>query len=313
MNEARRQTTPSRPGSRRIPRWLLVGIAVVVGLAAALAIDVGRSGGPRSWLFRHGLGALATATYDARGRLVEVQGRSLYLDCRGSGSPTVVLIAGMGTGAETWAAILPELAGKTRVCAYDRPGIGRSAGGSTPDHVAAAADLRALLATAGEVPPYVLVGHSLGADMARVMASVDRDRVVGLGLIDGFEPDLFEAAVAPLLGPYAAEYLDRQEGLWDLVTRTEGLDRDRSLAQLAAVDLRGLPIEVVRPARAEPRLDETANERIRAGQAAGYEGLSPGAVRLTLAYGSGHVVQVDRPDLVVDAIERLVTTARARS
>jgi len=313
MEDASPRIRPPVPASRRIPRWLLIAVAVVVGLAAAVAIDVGRSGGPRSWLSRHGLGALASVTYDARGRLVEVDGRSLYLDCRGAGTPTVVLVAGMGTGAETWAAILPELAGTTRTCAYDRPGIGRSDDGSTPDHEAAAVELRALLRVAGESPPFVVVGHSLGADMARVMASLDRDEVVGLGLIDGFEPDLFEATVAPLVGPYAAEYLDRQAGLWDLVTRTEGLDRDRSLAQLAAANLRGLPIEVVRAARAEPRLDTATNERIRAAQAAGYEALSPGAVRLTLAYGSGHVVQVDRPDLVVNAVERLVAIARAGS
>jgi len=311
MHSDRADSPPPAPRAWRIPRWLLVCLAAVVGLAAALAIDVARSGGPRDWLARHGLGALAAVTYDARGRLVEVEGRSLYLDCRGVGSPTVVLVAGMGTGAETWAAVLPELEAMTRVCAYDRPGIGRSEGGSTPDHAAATADLRALLEAAGERSPFILVGHSLGADMARVMASMDRDRVVGLGLIDGFEPDLFEATVAPLLGPYREEYLDRQANLWDLVTRTEGLDRDRSLTQLAAADLRGLPIEVVRAARGEPRLDAATNEHIRAAQAAGYEALSPGAVRLTLAYGSGHVVQVDRPDLIVDAIERLVSVARA--
>jgi pimeloyl-ACP methyl ester carboxylesterase len=313
MEDASPRTRPPARASRRIPRWLLIAVAAVVGLAAAVAIDVGRSGGPRDWLVRHGLGALTIATYDPRGRRVEVDGRSLYLDCRGTGTPTVVLVAGMGTGAETWAAILPELAGTTRTCAYDRPGIGRSDDGSTPDHAAAAAELRALLRAAGESPPFVVVGHSLGADIARVMASLDRAEVVGLGLIDGFEPDLFEATVAPLLGPLTAEYLDRQAGLWDLVARTEGLDRDRSLAQLAAADLRGLPIEVLRAARGEPRLDMVTNERIRAAQAAGYEALSPGAVHLTLAYGSGHVVQIDQPALVVDAIQRLVTTARARS
>jgi pimeloyl-ACP methyl ester carboxylesterase len=298
---------------RRIaPRAALVLVAIVAGLAIGIGLDVARSGGPQGWLARHGLGGLGVIAYRAQGELVPLpDGRRLYLDCRGEGSPTVVLVGGLGAGAETWAAVQPQLAETTRICAYDRPGVGRSDGGSTPDHAAAAADLRALLAAAGEAGPFVIVGHSLGADMARVMASEDRDRTVGVGMVDGFEPDLFNVSTLPLLGPYADAYATDQAGLWDLVTRTEGLDRDRSLAQLAAADLAGIPIEVVNAARAEPRLDEATNARIVAARDATYEALSPGLVTISAAYGSGHMVQFDRPEIVIEAVRRLIDTARA--
>jgi pimeloyl-ACP methyl ester carboxylesterase len=302
---------PAAQGTpRRVPRLVLVVLAVVIGLALAVAVDVTRSGGPRAWLARHGLGAVAIVTYVSEGRRVDIGGRSLYIDCRGEGSPTVVLVGGMGSSAETWASVFGDLAATTRTCVYDRPGIGRSDAGTTPDHAAAAADLRALLDAAGERPPFVVVGHSLGADMARVMGSEDRERVVGVGLIDGFAPDLWDAAVLPHLGELGAAYKADQLGLWDLVNRTEGLDRERSLAQLAAIDLRGLPIEVVDAARAEPRLDEATNDEIRESVAAAYDALSPGLARITLAYGSGHMVQFDRPELVVEAVRRLVDAGR---
>lgn len=316
MDDFRQSAASPGPAvpARRSPTvgwWAVrIALAVILGLLVALAIDVVRSGGPQGWLSRHGLGVVGVLGYRAEGELVEVDGRRLYLDCRGEGSPTIVLQAGLGTGAETWAAVLGDLVATTRTCAYDRPGIGRSDPGSTPDHLAAAADLAGALAAAGESPPYVLVGHSLGADMARVHASMHRDEVVGLVLVDDFGPDLFEANVAPLLGPLEAEYLDRQDGLWDLVRRSEGLDPGRSTAQLRAADLRGLPIEAVVAARAEPRLDEATNAAIRAAIEAGYDALSPGMTRLTLAYGSGHLVQFDRPELVVEAVRRVVEAAR---
>lgn len=303
----------SAPARRRPgPGWwaVRIAIAVVLGLVVALGLDVVRSGGPQGWLSRHGLGVVGILGYRAEGELVEVSGRRLYLDCRGAGSPTIVLQAGLGTGAETWAAVLGDLAATTRTCAYDRPGIGRSDPGTTPDHAAAAADLAGALAAAGEPGPFVLVGHSLGADMVRVHASTYRDDVVGLVLVDGFEPDLFETHVAPLLGPLAEEYLDRQDGLWDLVQRSEGLDPGRSMEQLRAADLRGLWVEVVVAARGEPRLDEATNTAIRLAAEAAYEALSPGMARLTLAYSSGHLVQFDRPELVVEAVRRVVEAAR---
>ena len=105
-------------GDAGCPRVVLVGAGVAVGLVLAVGVDVARSGGPGGWLARHRL----PAPYIAAGQRIDIGGRSLYLDCRGSGSPTVVLEAGSGSDSATWAAVHDELAATTRTCAYDRPG-----------------------------------------------------------------------------------------------------------------------------------------------------------------------------------------------
>ncbi len=301
----RRPTRPPGPLRRWLPRLTL---AVALGLALGTIVDVVRVGGPGLWLARHGV----QPTYEALGRRIRIGTASLYLDCRGAGSPTVLLEAGMGAGADGWGAVLPELAAVTRTCAYDRLGRGRSDPGARSDFAAAADDLAALLAAAGEPGPYLPVGHSLGADVARVFAGRQPDAIAGLVLIDGFDPDVLADRVLPLLGPLEEEYRRDLAGLWALVGRVDGFQAGPSEAELRAADLRGLPIEVLLAPRAEPRLDAAANARIVEARLAGYEALSPGHVRVTTASGSGHLVQLDRPDLVVAAVRRLVEAARAQ-
>jgi pimeloyl-ACP methyl ester carboxylesterase len=308
-------TTPAfeprrRPGPGRRPdrRWWLfrAALAIAAGLALALTVDAARGGLTAIWL-RYG----GAAAYVARGERLDIRpGHALYLDCRGEGSPTLVLEAGMGSDSATWSPVHDELASITRACAYDRTGRGRSDAGSADDLVGVSGELTALLAAAGEPPPYVLVGHSLGTVIARVHAWTVWGQVAGLVLVDGFDPDIFDGRVLPLLGPLRDEYEGHTTGLWDLVSSVEGIDVERSRAQLAEARVDGLPIEVVIAPRAEARLDAAANDRIAAATAAGYEGLSPGHVTLTIAWGAGHMVQFDRPDLVVEAVRRIVMVAR---
>lgn len=293
----------------RVTRWRATRIALIValGLAVALAIDVARVGGPRTWLAVRGV----AWPNPGQGRVIQVDGRSLYLDCRGQGSPTVVFESGMGDGAGAWASVHDEIAATTRACAYDRAGRGSSdpLGVRTLAH--AAVDLRALLATAGEPGPFVVVGHSLGVDYARVFVDAHRDEVRGLVLLDGFAPDLESSAVHPLLGPLRPEYEVRLDGLRTLVGDVERLDWSASEAQLRATNLRGTRIEVLRAPRADPRLDGTTNAAIEAAVVDSYEAMSPGQVRYELAWGAGHVIQMDRPDLVVTAVRRLIDAARS--
>lgn len=136
-------------------------------------------------------------------------GRVVHLECRGAGSPTVVLIPGTGNAGDTWNevrkpspsatsatsandSVFAHTARSTRTCTYDRPGTERadgSAGGSTPvaqptSTKGDAADLHAAL-TAAKIPgPYVLVGHSLGGLIATTFARTYPDDVVGLVLVD---------------------------------------------------------------------------------------------------------------------------------
>ena len=101
--------------------------------------------------------------YSMPGVLVQVDGHRMHLDCRGQGSPTVLLDAGLGDSAATWALVQPQVAEFTRVCSYDRPGLGwseESSGARDSRHVATA--LEDLLLQAHIAGPYVLAGHSFG-------------------------------------------------------------------------------------------------------------------------------------------------------
>lgn len=101
--------------------------------------------------------------YPPPGRLVDVAGRKLHLYCTGSGSPTVILMAGGGAYSIDWALVQPKVAAATRVCSYDRAGLGWSDPGPSEETVeATVSDLHAALLTAGEKGPYVLVGASIG-------------------------------------------------------------------------------------------------------------------------------------------------------
>lgn len=128
--------------------------------------------------------------YPPPGRQVDVGDFTMHLHCTGRGSPTVVLEAGATGFAQTWGWIQPKLATSTRVCSYDRAGMGWSGGAGTQhDGMAIARNLHALMAAAGETGPYVLVGHSLGGSLVRIYAEHYPGEVVALGLIDPSHED----------------------------------------------------------------------------------------------------------------------------
>jgi pimeloyl-ACP methyl ester carboxylesterase len=142
------------------------------------------------------LQSLATALdrrhYPAPGRMVDVGGRDLHLYCTGSpdGRPTVILEQGGGGFALAWFRVQPEVARATRVCAYDRAGLGWSDPGPPPrDGVHIAQDLHALMQNGGIRGPYVLVGHSYGGLFVRAFASEYPSEVAGLVLLDSAHPD----------------------------------------------------------------------------------------------------------------------------
>jgi pimeloyl-ACP methyl ester carboxylesterase len=236
----------------------------------------------------------------------------LYIDCRGAGSPTIVLEAGSGSDSAAWSAVHDQLAEATRTCTYDRAGRGRSDSRGVHTLADAAVDLRALLDAAGEPGPYVVVGHSLGGAYARVFASTHRADVVAVVLVDSFDPDLQDDWIHPLLGPLRDEYERSLDGLRAHVTRVDTLDWAASEAQLRSSSIEGLPLMAIVAPRREPRLDEATNERIRVAFIESHESLSPGNLDYIVAWGAGHNVQVDRPDLVVDSIRRLLGAAILR-
>nr|WP_295770073.1 alpha/beta hydrolase [Rhodoferax sp.] len=126
------------------------------------------------------------AVYTAPSQLVDIgQGRRMNIYCKGSGSPAVILEAGLGSDTTSWATVHPLIAAKTKTCAYDRAGLGFSDGSNRPNTVGNSTDdLHALLKAAHVPPPYVLVGHSAGGMNIRVFADRYPDEVVGMVAVD---------------------------------------------------------------------------------------------------------------------------------
>jgi len=118
-----------------------------------------------------------------------VDGHKMHIYCTGSGSPTIVLDAGLGNDALIWGGVQPELAKTTRVCAYDRAGFGWSDARPAPrdaDHIAA--ELHGLLSEAKVDGPIVLMGHSISGIYMRDYASHYPEGLAGIVFVDGSTP-----------------------------------------------------------------------------------------------------------------------------
>ncbi len=130
------------------------------------------------------------SAYPPPGKLVDVGGYRLHINCSGEGGPTVVFDAGMGCNSLDWALVQPEVAKFTRVCSYDRAGNGWSDESPlerTSQNIVD--ELHALLKKSGEKGPYILVGHSFGGPNIRLYASKYPDEVSGVVLVDSSHED----------------------------------------------------------------------------------------------------------------------------
>jgi len=134
------------------------------------------------------------ARFPPPGILVTVAGHKLHMHCEGSGTPTVVLDAGLGGSSLYFRTLQRALRDSVRTCAYDRSGLGWSEPGSGQLDVASSAnELRELLRASSTSLPAVLVGHSLGANIAEYYAGTFGDDLAGVVLVDpGTTEDLLE-------------------------------------------------------------------------------------------------------------------------
>ncbi|HET7220121.1 MAG TPA: alpha/beta fold hydrolase, partial [Vicinamibacterales bacterium] len=124
------------------------------------------------------------------GKLIDIGGFRLHLSCGGEGRPAVILDAALGASSVSWSHVQPALACSTRVCSYDRAGFGWSDPGPLPRTAGRMADeLRTLLDRGGVEPPFIFVGHSFGALIARIFAARYRSDVAGLVLVDPAHPE----------------------------------------------------------------------------------------------------------------------------
>jgi pimeloyl-ACP methyl ester carboxylesterase len=179
----------------------LVAIAVVGLLAGAV--------------YEHRARAHVVAQYPPRGKLVDMGGRRMQIDCRGNGLPVVVFEAGRDMqGSLSFYQVHDRVATFTRACAYSRAGILWSDPKAPPNTAKGAArDLHSLLLAAGEQGPFVLVGHSAGGPGILVYTKYYPAQVSGLVFVDATHPQTFQriAAVPGLRRP--------QLGTWDKFVR----------------------------------------------------------------------------------------------
>ncbi|NTU82364.1 MAG: alpha/beta fold hydrolase [Chloroflexales bacterium] len=158
---------------RRIGTGLIVALVllIVLGLAGAVYESAAEAADLRA--------------YPPPGQLVDVGGYRLHINCTGTGSPTVVIESGWGDMSASWGWVQPEVAKTTRICTYDRAGMGWSEASPQPRTAREyAKELHTLLAQANEPGPYVLVGHSMGGFTLLVYAHDYPAEVSGLVLID---------------------------------------------------------------------------------------------------------------------------------
>jgi pimeloyl-ACP methyl ester carboxylesterase len=134
----------------------------------------------------------AERAYPPPGELVGVGDHETHIDCAGEASPTVVLEAALGNMSANWVRVQQEVSDTTRVCSYDRAGMGWSERGPEPrDAEQVTEELHALLNDTGIEGPYVVVGHSYGGLYARTYAARYPDEVAGVVLVESSHPEQF--------------------------------------------------------------------------------------------------------------------------
>ena len=159
---------------RRWGRRLVLAVIVVLTVAALAAA-----------LYQATASRRDLASLSPPGTLVDVGGHRLHIWCTGTGAPTVVLDTGLGGTAFDWGYVQPEVAEFTRVCSYDRAGMGYSEAGPRPrTSQQIVRELLALLEGSGTPDPVILVGASIGGWNVRLFASTHPNRVAGLVLVD---------------------------------------------------------------------------------------------------------------------------------
>lgn len=285
-------------------------------------------------------------THSPPGRLVDVGGHRLHIWCTGAGTPSVVLDTGLGGTAFDWGYVQPAVAGFTQVCSYDRAGMGYSDSGPRPrTSQQIVRELRALLDASDIRGRVVLVGASVGGWNMRLFASTHKERVAGLVLVDarheeqsdrllaagvpetppwiglitrlaplaaycgiaravGFAPGLPPSSVASPVRTFVQATRFRSSAFVAAADELRHADESAEQVKAARRDLE-LPLVVVSAAeRGAESVVEILND-LQRDQVA----LSKHSCQV-IAPRSGHVIAVDQPEIVVDAIRATVAASR---
>ena len=305
--------------------WLGGAVVILLGLAVA------------GLVYESAAEAADVRAYPPPGQMVDVGGYRLHINCTGTGSPTVVIEAGRSDWSLGWSGVQPGVAKITRVCSYDRAGLGYSETGPLPrDAAQFARELDLLLRRANVPGPYVLAGHSLGGLPLRVYAHEHPDQVAGVVLIDSLSPSQAKGPVpdassrnaSQARGPSIPSILARF-GVVRLFIKPTGaiapeaeqayaaFSVTRRSAEAWADEGRGMPASLdqayaVKSFGDLPLIVLTA----RLNQEAGWQANQTGLLQLSsnsqqlFAEQSGHNINSDQPQAAVEAIVKMVEQLR---
>jgi pimeloyl-ACP methyl ester carboxylesterase len=253
------------------------------------------------------------AVADCAGRKVDVGGYALWVQSRGDGTPTVVFESGGGEDSTEWSNIEPVIRerAKVRTVVYDRAGLGKSDPNPRPYRIEdEGTALRRALDQCDIHGPIILVAHSYGGFISEILASEDK-QVKGLVLVDANIPSFFDDKEAAVI---SARYTPLAE---DLIKEKPGLGRNL-LRQDQAYPATARHMREVNVPLNLPVIDITAEhtwvdapDELAAMRRAHSEFVAASPNRVAIfAEGSGHYVSRDRPEIVIDAVVRLISEMR---
>lgn len=275
------------------------------------------------------------------GDLIDVGGYKLHINTQGEappGVPTIIIETGFWDYSQSWQFVQPKLAKMTRVCTYDRAGYGWSEPGPHPrtfDQMAH--ELKTLLEKKGIQPPYILVGHSLGGPIARYYHSQYPDDVAGMVFVDALHlqpPELTHSRFlrimtvalytlalvgvvrlllnfVPTKYPYQWKASDLKTclGEWDGYSQSfQQLREQRKSIKEMRVTLISRDPELPRRPGMSPEAIRKEREALDALHQEQLE--DAGDAPLVIAKGSGHEVHIDKPEVIIEEIRKMLSTDR---
>jgi pimeloyl-ACP methyl ester carboxylesterase len=262
------------------------------------------------------------------GKRYDVGGYSIHMLCKGQGEPTVIIDAGLGDDSSDWFDIQNHTAVETRVCVFDRPGYGWSDAGPQPrNSLRISGEMEKLIQKAGIPGPYILVGHSFGGYNIRVFAAHHPQKIAGMVLVDASHENQYDR-----LNINLPKHFDRKSNILILpkgsgtVTEKTSALRERafhaaraeisslhqSALQVRQLDkLPKIPLIVISRGQSEWTLQRKGKNREKIWQQLQQElwKLSPLSQQI-FANRSGHDIHIEQPELVVGAINDVLSMSR---
>ena len=237
--------------------------------------------------------------------VTNVHTRQVEYKVAGQGTTTVVLETGMGPTLDTWSPIFDSISTHHAVFAYNRPGYGRSSLDQAPKTVTQVAQqLRENLRSAGIAPPYILVGHSAGGLYINMFARLFPDEVRGMVFLDASHPKQFQY------------FHDEHPLLYNmLITSTRKGNRKyeefvvkNTFGEFStAPPFPNIPIAVLTAGKKSSFLE---SDKLRKQWLIFQEDLATLSenARHLVVDGSGHYIHKDRPEVVLQELERIISS-----